>query len=533
MKKINLLNKLSVKLIVSISLILIAILAIYTYITVTNLEGYLTNSTFQNAYNISDLIKKSTRYSMLLNRREDVHQIIKTIGTEQGVRGIRIYNKQGIIIFSTDSSEIMKRVDLTAEACIVCHNQSIPIKELSTQNKMRIFSESNGKRILGVINPIHNEKDCSSAQCHAHSPRVEMLGVLDVMLSLDKLDAIISNNTRTTIFDSILITLIIAFFSGLFITVLVNRPIQKITKGIEEVGSGNLNYKIKVKSHDELGQVARRFNDMSSKLDAAYKEIKDWSENLNQKVQEKSEELKNIYNQVIQIEKLASLGKLSATVAHELNNPLEGILTYSKLITKKLKSEQVNGNTQKLISYLELISDESSRCGKIVKDLLLFSHKEEDQFTQEEITSIIDKSITLINHHLEINRVGLQKLYEVKDLKIFCNTQKIQQALMSLLINSIEAMPAGGNITVKLSRDDHHAILRIIDEGTGISEKDLPHIFEPFYSTKDVGKGTGLGLAVVYGIITHHNGSITVENTSEKGTTFLIKLPIEQNNKRD
>ncbi len=526
--KIKIQNRLSVKLIISISLILIAVLAVHTYISVSGLTSYLTASSYQNAYNMSDVIKKSIRYSMLLDRRGDVHQIIKTIGTEKGVRGIRIYNKQGVIIFSTDSSEINKQVNLSSEACIVCHQQSVPLKSLTNRNKMRIYKDPEDNKVLGVINPIYNEKDCYTADCHAHGSKVEMLGVLDVMISLKGLDEIISANTNSTITNSVLITLFIAFFCGLFITVLVNKPIRKLLKGIEELGKGNLSYKIPIGSKGELGLVARRFNEMSGKLEAAYKEIEDWSENLNRKVQQKTEELQKIYEQVIQIEKLASLGKLSATVAHELNNPLEGILTYSKLINKKLKETQRDGEFAKLIEYLELISEESSRCGKIVKDLLLFSHKGNNEYQSYDIISVIEKCTKLIEHHLEIHRIKLVKEYAADKAEVFINPQKIQQALMSVLINSIEAMPDGGNIYIKVEKEYGNLTIRISDEGIGISEKDLPHIFEPFYTTKEASKGTGLGLSIVYGIISHHDGFVEVENTSPAGTTFKISLPLKE-----
>jgi len=526
MKTTKLWNRLSAKLIVSISVILIIIFAVYTYVQVTNLDEYLTRNSFKHAYNVSDVIKKSTRYSMLLNRREDVHQIINTIGKEEDVRGIRIYNKLGEIIFSTDSTELNKTVDVTAEACIVCHNSKTPLSKLRKEDKIRIFTAKNNERVLGLINPIYNERDCSSGDCHAHEPGKKFLGVLDVMVSLRSLDSIKAETTKTTIANSAIVTVLTALTCGIFIFMLVNIPMLKISKGIEEVGNGNLDYRIHVKSKDELGKVGEKFNDMSAKLTAAYNEIKEWSETLNLKVQEKTEELKNIYNQVNQIEKLASLGKLSATVAHELNNPLEGILTYSKLITKKLKNNG-SGDQTKLIEYLELISDESARCGKIVKDLLLFSHQEDDQFSIQPLLPIIDKSVTLINHHLEMHGIELVKDYHIEGISIMCNPQKIQQALMSLLINAIEAMPNKGTITIKVSKEENHAVIRIIDEGTGIHEKDLPHIFEPFYSTKEASKGTGLGLAVVYGIIAHHTGNITVEKTSEAGTTFKIILPFK------
>ena len=518
-------NRLSVRLIVTISVILILILSIYTYISINNLEGYLTRNSFNHAYNVSDVIKKSTRYGMLLNRRQDVHEIIKTIGTEKDVKNIRIYNKQGLIIFSTDTSEILKKVNLKAEACVVCHNSAVPLNTLSNKDKMRIYTTPDNTRVLGLINPIENEEDCYNSDCHAHSPKIQFLGVLDVMISLEELDSIKAETTKSTIGNSVIITVVIAFVCGIFIVLLVNIPLRKLLVGMEEVGNGNLDYRISIKSQDELGKAAKRFNDMSSKLKEAHQSIKNWSETLNEKVNEKTEELKNIYSQVNQIEKLASLGKLSATVAHELNNPLEGILTYSKLISKKLQSQQTNGEHSNLIEYLNLISDESARCGKIVKDLLLFSHKDDSELVEYDINSLMDKSITLINHHLEIHKVKLHKNYEEKYPVVLCNPQKIQQAFMALLINAIESMPDGGNIFIKINEEYEHILIRIKDEGMGIPEKDIEHIFEPFYSTKEASKGTGLGLSVTYGIITYHKGELKVESTSTKGTCFKIILP--------
>lgn len=530
--KTKLWNRLSFRLIISISVILICFLAIYTYILINNLDEFITNNSFKHAYDVSEVIKKSTRYSMLLNRREDVHQIISTIGTEKGVKGIRIYNKQGTIIFSTDSSEVNKKVNLTAEACIICHNASVPLNTVSTKDKIRIFSTKNNQRILGLINPINNEEDCSSASCHAHSSKIQFLGVLDVMVPLDQLDLIKAEITRTTIINSIIITVVSATACGVFIILLVNMPMRKLSKGLEEVGNGNLSYKISVDSQDELGKMAKRFNEMSSKLNAAYQEIKDWSENLNNKVLQKNEELKKIYEQITEVEKLTSLGKLSATVAHELNNPLEGILTYSKLISKKLKKLDDGKDYTDLQNFLGLIADESARCGKICKDLLLFSNRREGHYEPVLFIEIIDRSFALINHHFEINKINIKRINNDKNLVVQCDAQKIEQAIVAVLMNAAESMNGEGTVTSILSREEDKVAFRVMDEGSGISDKDMPYIFEPFYTTKNNAKGTGLGLSVAYGIINQHHGNIIVEKTSIKGTTFKITLPIIQSEEK-
>ncbi len=229
---------------------------------------------------------------------------------------------------------------------------------------------------------------------------------------------------------------------------------------------------------------------------------------------------------MIQIEKLASLGKLSATVAHELNNPLSGILTYSKLISRKLKESSDNEVHSEKIEYLDLIADEASRCGKIVKDLLVFSHVDHEVFGKNDLIQIIDKSIKLISHHLEINNIELIRDFSIEGLLITCNPQKLQQALISILVNSVESMlDKGGKLIIKLYIEKNVIIIKITDQGTGISSSDLPHIFEPFYTSKEEKSSTGLGLSVAYGIIKLHNGDIEVESTSSKGTIFKISLP--------
>jgi len=523
-------NKLSFKLFLSTFLLLVAFLSFHTYITVYKLKKDVTQLYVQTAYNISDLIKNSTRYSMLHNKREDIYQTIKAIGNEKGVKRIRIYNKLGVITFSTDSTELLRSVDMNAEACIVCHDKSSRKYVSSPKDSIRIFESLTEGRVLGLINPIKNDVDCYTSECHAHSSQSKLLGVLDVMMTMKDADATVAENQTNTIYSSVIITIIISGFVGIFILFLVNRPLKKLQEGINELGKGNFDFRILMRTKSELGEIGREFNAMSRQLSQAYNEIKDWSENLNLKVEDKTKELKTIYDQVIQMEKMASLGKLSATVAHEINNPLEGILTYSKLILKKLGSIEKTESVEKMDKYLRLIIEETSRCGNIVKDLLLFSHRSVNEFVKADLVEIVERCLILIEHHLEINGIKLVKVFDFNSLVLTCSPQKLQQAFLSLLINSIESMTGkGGTIKVCLTHDGESALIRITDEGSGISERDIPFIFEPFFTTKDNMSGTGLGLSVVYGIISSHKGDIEVEKTSEMGTTFKIKLPLNLN----
>jgi two-component system NtrC family sensor kinase len=528
--KARIYNKLSIKLVIITSLVLIAALSVHTYQTIGFLRENLLNISKEGAYATSDIIKRSTRYSMLLNRREDLIQTTRTLGNEPGIKKIRIYNKAGIIAYSSDSTEIGQKIYKNSEACIVCHNTPNAMPKVDAPDNTRTFMMGD-ERVLGLINPIKNEPDCYTSSCHAHKSTDELVGILDVWVSMKSADATISTGTRNIIFNSIIITILISTLSGAFIFYLVNKPLKKFEKAIDEIGKGNLKYRVHIKNKDEFGIIAYQFNDMSRKLSHAYQEIKDWSETLNDKVEEKTRELKNIYDQIVQIEKLASLGKLSATVAHELNNPLEGILTFSKLISKKLNADDKDSYA-KLIQYTQMISDEASRCGKIVKDLLLFSHTDGEQFVLSDLKTLLDRSISLIHHHFEINSIGLEKIYCDEDIKLKCNPQKIEQMMISILMNAIESMSGrgGGKITIRLTKENNKAVIRATDCGMGISDKDLPYIFEPFYTTKELSRGTGLGLSIVYGIVDQHKGRIEVEETSIKGTTFKISLPMNLNN---
>ncbi|OGU35247.1 MAG: hypothetical protein A2068_12790 [Ignavibacteria bacterium GWB2_35_6b] len=524
--KNSFLNRLSVKLILIISASLLSILILQTILAVSTLRHDLISAFAQNTYRFSEIIKNATLYEMKENNKNDINEIVKHIGKDKGLEAVRIYDKSGTIVYSVDSTEINFDVAINSSTCNPCHASAKPMEKLSIDDRLKFEEDESGNRFLVLLNPIENSVDCYTAECHAHDNSVKVLGVLEVKVSLANIDAIVESNVKSVVEHSIYGTIFIAVLIGFLITIFVNRPIKKINAGIEELSKGNLDYKISLNSKDELGHVAIQFNDMSSKLDKAYNEIKDWNETLNIKINEKTEELKSVYDQVIQIEKLASLGKLSATVAHELNNPLEGILTYTKLIGKKLRKEQKENEFYSILNFLDLISEESARCGKIVKDLLVFSHRDSDEMTETDLINIIEKSATMINHHLELHKIKLIKDFEKDYLPIKCSSQKIQQALMSLLINSVEAMNDGGKILIKVSVEKYSAVIRIIDEGCGISEKALSNIFEPFFTTKNEKSGTGLGLSVAYGIVQAHKGKIEVEETSPGGTTFKVSLPL-------
>ncbi len=523
---------LSFKLFVLLIGLLALLFSIYMYTTISNQSSQMMDMVVQNANATTDLIRSSLHYSMKLHRKEDAYQIIEQIAEEPEVKDIRLYNKEGVITYSTDHDEIKKQVDLQADACVICHDVTPPVHAIPYERRWRIFSEEEQpdeiSRILELTTPIENEESCYDVGCHPSPDDVTILGVLDVMISLDRVDANIAQAREQMIVAAIVLIVVVAAIFGFVILFSVRRPVRKLVDATKEVAAGNLDFEISYDTSDELGDLARSFNIMTRELKAAHREITEWSDTLEEKVKQKTEALKKAQSQLIQIEKMASLGKLSASVAHELNNPLEGILTYAKLIAKRLrKREELSEIMQEMLDDVELIISEAERSGNIVKNLLLFSRKQVGDFETVPIKQIVEKSTRLVEHHLKISQVELKTKYPDEDIGLYCNPNQVQQALIALFVNAVEAMPDGGTLTVEAGKQDKDGdiIVKISDTGTGIPEEDIPHIFEPFFTKKKEGKGVGLGLSIVYGIIERHGGQISVSSELGEGTTFTITFP--------
>ena len=510
------------KLILVVGFILIVSIGIYAYVNIASQKKQLTEEVMRGAFRISETIKRSTRYDMLRNLREDLHQMIETIGQQEGLEKIRVFNKDGKIMFSSDKKEIEEMVDKKAEACYGCHSAEKPLERLDTPDRSRIFKSKQGHRVLGVISAIYNEPDCYTPACHAHPPEQKVLGVLDIGMSLADVDEEIKGAQNKMIFFAVIAFLVISITISISINRYVSRPVTELVKGTKKVAEGNLNYSIATKGKDEIAQLASSFNQMTLDLKRADEKLIDWGKTLEQKVQQRTEELRKTENQLIQSDKVASLGKLAAGVAHEINSPLTGILTYSSLLLQAKRE----GDPER--EDLEVIVNETDRCKKIVKGLLDFARQTEPLKTLSDINEVIGKSIDLISHQASLQNVKIEKRVKPDLPKTMIDVGQIQQVFINILLNAIEAMPNGGTLTVSSGIEDEMVALRFTDTGVGIPEENLPKILDPFFTTKEQGKGTGLGLSVSYGIIERHRGKLGVKSQVGKGTTFTVKLPIKE-----
>jgi len=328
---------------------------------------------------------------------------------------------------------------------------------------------------------------------------------------------------------SVILLLAILYFS----TTRIINPLQRMVVATQKIAKGDLSHKVEVKSSDEIGYLANSFNQMTSDLKAANEKLIEWGKTLEKKVTERTKELTEMQAHLIQSEKLASLGQLAAGVAHEVNNPLAGILIYIKLFLKKYKEKKLQ--TEKTEPQLLKMEKETERTSRIIRNLLDFSRQSEPALRPVDLNKLVEAALSLVGHQISLENIRLEKKLDMQLPLVLADFDQIQQVLINIILNASQAMPNGGNLTITTSVTERTKIgesskntakIDISDTGVGISKENLSKLFNPFFTTKEKGKGIGLGLSVVHGIIERHKGKIEVESEPNEGTTFAIYLEV-------
>ncbi len=522
-------RSLGIRLLLPLALTVGVVFAIHSLVNYRSTRADLVGFLRSAADNDSDLIRRATHDGMLLNRLDEVQDLITRLAAGPGVAAIRVYDKQGVIVLSAHREEIGRHISLDSETCVSCHQRdhTSDVGELERSGLARI---PEGVEVLRHLSVIPNEPSCASAGCHEQPSTRRILGVLDVEMSMLPVDSTLRSAQQRIIATTLALILIIGLVSVVFFNRVVHRPVAALHAGTQRIAAGDLGTRISVRGQHELAELAHAFNHMSEDLSTAQQELRGWSQKLEAKVQEKTSELQRAQRQVLHMEKMASLGKLSATVAHELNNPISGMLNYARLVERGLAEQPLSPDArEELGRYLHFLQKECSRCGKIVTNLLLFARRTGADMEPIDLNEIVERSLMLVQHHLKVSNIDLSTQRLAGNAMIVADGGQLQQALVALMVNAVEAMGGaaggGGVLSVHLGASDGEVTVEIEDTGPGIPPDVLPHIFEPFFSTKDQESGVGLGLAVVYGIVQRHGGTIDVESEPGQGTRFILRLP--------
>jgi len=352
----------------------------------------------------------------------------------------------------------------------------------------------------------------------------KIVGILYVgMLEAPYVD--LRNRVVYSFFGIGVLGVVIVVLLYFFISSAITRPLREMAAATGKIADGDLSVELSSKSKDEIGQLAESFNYMLVRLKQARQELENYGRVLEEKVEERTQQLTKMQDHLIQSEKMASMGQLAASIAHEVNNPLSGVLIYNQLIAKKITRGDFNREV--ILDYLSKMEHELSRSTKLVSSLLDFAVQTEPKIKEVNANDVLNRALELAIHAGYKENTRVEK--DLQSLPTFmADPDQLEQVFMNLIMNALQAMPTGGTLGLRTYMENRELKIAVQDTGCGIPPENLSKIFTPFFSTKKEVKGVGLGLSVVYGIIQGLKGRIEVESKVGEGTTFTVCLPITQ-----
>jgi len=626
-------RSLGFELICAVSAIAILVIGVYATVNISTQRNQLIHQVIHSTSLVSETIKRSMRYDMLKYQPERLHRAIDTIGGQEGIEKVRIFNYLGEIIYSSHRKEMGFMVDKSSEQCYACHAREKPFERLTTSARSRIFETAAAHRVLGMINPIYNETDCYSAPCHVHPQEQKVLGVLDIDVSLADVDRVMISSKKKIILFAAVAIVGISLTIGLFIQRFVSRPVKHLLRGTERVAAGDLSTPLEIVSANEIGILARSFDQMTQRLQDSEQELKASEEKYRSlfdndpnpifvfdrstfqiidaniratekygyskedllqmsfrdlgdpedaekirssvveacislpKVRHRKKDgsimhvdihscprvhlgedviIANIADisdsiqaeaQLIQASKMATLGEMSAGVAHELNQPLNAIRIGSDLLKKVVESgDSLERDRDLLVKVYDEIGSQVERAANIINHLREFGRKSEpDEVVKVFINKPITEAFTLLGQQLKLKQIKVNLDLDESLPPVYGVSNRLEQVFINLVMNARDAIEEmlektsqkerEGLLTIRTYQEEGRVVAVVRDNGIGMPERVKVKIFEPFFTTKDVGRGTGLGLSISYGIVKDYEGTIEVESMPGSGTIFKITFP--------
>ncbi len=517
-------GSLTAKMVIILGLLITFGGSIFWHISIENDKKNLMDNTITFVSSFSEVVKKSVRDDMLHFRPKDIQRTLESIGASESIEKVQIFDAKGVIFYSSDRADIGRRADHESHACIGCHKDpSGPMELLLKDKRWNIYTNADGFRILSFVEPIYNEPDCSMAACHAHNIDQKVLGIMTTDFSLFPMDMKI----RRQVIDTSLYLLIFLAVTGVILySVLwrfVLRPVTSLSGGMENVTSGDLSQRVPATSGDEIGRLTRTFNAMTGELQGARQRMERWTQSLEEEVKKKTDEIMKTQNKLIQAEKMAALGRITADIAHEIRNPLTALGGFGRRLQKI-------SCTEKEKVYADIIVSEVHRLEQILRDVMTFSREAKICFEKKPVTDMVKDCVLTFSALCEEHDIKIDERYGT-DLPVLVDICQAGQAVKNLISNAIDAMTNGGILSVTTASERFHEVsfvaVHISDTGPGIPADQLPFIFEPFHTTKEIGRGTGLGLSISRKIIEEHGGFITAENRRIGGLRASLYFPYQ------
>jgi signal transduction histidine kinase len=528
------------KFVVSISALLITtIFSFSTYLSKQQADGYR-NELESTSETMIRMLSINVEYGVLFESKSDIEDALKILSQFEYVKYAVVRNNSDKIL-ATIGDEIgvfkrIRRIDEKEENhdkfCEDYYVVDLKGEEYIELNYPVLSNHKDlDREILGITAGFGDHMEISST--------TEQIGKVKVIISLEAVNAAIADAQKTAILLSIIISILTMIILTFFIRI-ITKPIRLMVKATDKISLGELDHRVPIEQQDEIGQLAETFNRMVETLKESRDEVESYNKMLEGTIQVRTKELEATQAQLVQSEKLSAIGQLAAGVAHELNNPLGGILGYAQFTLEKLKKNNPGKLTKKeyenYIRYISDIEKQASRCKGIVQNLLRFSRSTKNvEFEEVDLNILLAETCTFIEHQLSMKQIELKLNLDSNLPNVQGNPGQLQQVFTNIILNAMQASPPNTAIEVAtrfsppLGQFNGTVELLFSDQGHGICEADVNKIFEPFFTTKEVGKGTGLGLSVSYGIIKEHGGEIKVESEVNKGTTFAIIIPLQNN----
>ena len=439
--------------------LIIALLSAFLFISFGTIfrtinKEYMENTIQQSGNYVGMFVEGALYQHMMSNDKKAIRNTLDIINKMPGIEDVNMYDGENNLVYTSFSNDSAMHNDPDCKACHPDIRSMFPAREnsfkiISIDSKCAMNYNDYSYRLLLINSPILNEPSCYTADCHAHNESDMVLGSLVIRIPLKELDTNLNKSYFMFGFTTILIVIFLLFFTRKKI----KNPLKAIIEASEAVSKGDRGTRLDINSNqlNDMKMVSTAFNKMLDNLQSANNELQNWSQQLESKVQKKSEELSEIQNELIHIERIASLGKLSSSVAHEINNPLSGVLTYTKLVNKHLRKLKVDdGEKISMTKYLKVIEKETKRCGEIVKGLLDFSRVDQLDYEPRHLHKILSETYYLMEHQMKIMNIIFKTRFSAQNDMVRCSENQIKQACIAIILNSSEAVFENGEIMVFL-----------------------------------------------------------------------------------